>query len=166
VVVIDKFPDDGCTKRCKCENHQRNAISDGLKRLEAGGWGIVLGDGGSGRGVHKIPKSNNTVLVDEEEGTDGAGSARGAVGATKRPPVKIDDGDLIIVSDVDEILRSDVVFRLKHCRVPIPTYFHLSFFYYSFHYQNRYSPLHSHSTTLKQSPPITTPIASPQVDLR
>jgi len=85
-VVIDRFPFE-CVQRCNCENHQRNAMMEGVARLD--------------------------------------------------PPLA--DDDLLLVSDVDEILRADVVRGLKQCAVPMPAYLHLDFFYYSFHYQNRWT---------------------------
>ena len=48
---------------------------------------------------------------------------------------------------------------MKHCEVPVPTYFHLSFFYYSFHYQNQWTSDRSGAMTIAQvqsPPPVIT----------
>ena len=64
------------------------------------------------------------------------------------PPLAGDD--LLLVSDIDEILRHEVVRGLARCDVPMPAYFHLDFFYYSFHYQNRWTSDRSGAMTRAQ----------------
>ena len=64
------------------------------------------------------------------------------------PPLTGDD--LLLVSDIDEILRHEVVRGLARCNVPMPAYFHLDFFYYSFHYQNRWTSDRSGAMTRAQ----------------
>eukprot|EP00938_MAST-03A_sp_MAST-3A-sp1_P000616 g616.t1 len=48
------------------------------------------------------------------------------------------DDDVVIISDVDEILRRDVATSLKFCNVPLPAVAQTSFYYYSAHWKKRF----------------------------
>ena len=48
------------------------------------------------------------------------------------------DDDIVIISDVDEILRRDVATHLKFCNVPLPAVAQTSFYYYSAHWKKRF----------------------------
>ncbi|THW07035.1 hypothetical protein D6D24_09751 [Aureobasidium pullulans] len=46
-------------------------------------------------------------------------------------------GDVLIVSDMDELLRPGVMFLLRHCRVPNRLTLRTQFYYYSFQWSHR-----------------------------
>ena len=52
---------------------------------------------------------------------------------------EVKDDDIVIISDVDEIIRRDVATNLKFCDVPLPSVAETSFYYYSAHWKKRYN---------------------------
>lgn len=66
-------------------------------------------------------------------------------------------GDVLIVSDVDEVVRPGAILLLRHCRIPARLTLRSHFYYYSFQWRHRGPPWAHPDATVYQGPKTLSP---------